>query len=187
MNKNLLASIAILVVVGMGAYFFINKGSEEREVVEGIQTEESEFDAKNATFTLDNRSVTLVDGVSETATEGSSAKITTRYFGNESYGDLNFDDKDDVAFIITTDAGGSGTFYYAVAAVQTENGYKPTNAFFIGDRITPESILIPKNSGEIQVNYQDRKPGEPMTAEPSQGKVLLLKVTKEGVLEGLMR
>jgi hypothetical protein len=40
---------------------------------------------------------------------------------------------------------------------------------------------------QLNVNYAARKPGEPMTAQPSEGKVLLLKVTNDGILEGLMK
>ena len=43
------------------------------------------------------------------------------------------------------------------------------------------------NSGEIQVNYAERKEGEPMSASPTEGATLLLKVTPDGVLEGLMQ
>lgn len=92
-----------------------------------------------------------------------------------------------MAFIVTQDPGGSGLFYYVVAAIKGADGYKTTNGFFIGDRIAPQSITIPRNSSELQVNFSDRQPGEPMTAPPSVGRVLLLKVTPQGVLEGLMK
>lgn len=146
------------------------------------------FDGRNATFSIDGRQVTLKNGVSEEeAAPGSASKIITRYFGNEARGDLNFDGREDRAFLVTQEAGGSGFFYYAVAAIQTDSGYKTTNAFFVGDRIAPQPTYIPPNSGEIQVNYADRNEGEPMTAPLSRGVTLLLKVTPEGVLEGLMK
>lgn len=107
------------------------------------------------------------------------------YFGNEASGDLNGDGKDDKVFLIVQKSEGSGTFYYAIASIQTDKGYKNTNPFFIGDRIAPQSTSIV--SREIYINYAERKQGEPMTTPPSQGATLLLKVTPEGVLEGLMR
>jgi hypothetical protein len=92
---------------------------------------------------------------------------------------------EDAAFLITQDQGGSGTFFYAVVAIKTPTGYKYTNAFFIGDRIAPQSNRIDNN--ELSVFYAERNPGEPMTTKPSVGAVKLLKVNKNGVLEGLMK
>ena len=70
----------------------------------------------DATYMIDGKSVTLKDGVSIIdAAPGSISKITTRVFGNEVRQDLDGDGRDDVAFILTQDGGGSGTFYYFVA------------------------------------------------------------------------
>jgi hypothetical protein len=109
------------------------------------------------------------------------------YFGNEAFGDLNGDGLIDKAFLVSQQPGGSGTFYYVMVALKTEGGFILTNPFFVGDRISPQSTYIPKNSRELHVNYAERKPGEPMSTPPSVGAVLLLKVTPEGVLEGLMK
>ena len=146
------------------------------------------LDPKNATYVIASSSVTLTNGVSVTeAAPGSASKITTRYFGNDATGDLNGDGLPDTAFLITQDTGGSGLFYYAVVAMKTTTGYKMTNAFLIGDRIAPQSTEINSSAMELRVNYAERKPGEPMTAQPSQGATLFLKVTPDGVLNGLMQ
>ncbi|HEU0080668.1 MAG TPA: hypothetical protein VFQ72_01410 [Candidatus Paceibacterota bacterium] len=145
-------------------------------------------DTRNSTFTIDSETVTLVDGVSNApAAPGSAAQKVTRYFGNEAVGDLNGDGSPDTAFLVTRETGGSGLFYYAVVLLKLPGGDRATNAFYIGDRIAPQSTLIPAGSRELQIAYAERKKGEPMTARPSVGAVLLLKVTPEGVLEGLMR
>jgi len=68
---------------------------------------------------------------------------------------------------LTQDNGGSGTFYYIVAALLTDFGYRGTNALLLGDRIAPQSTEI--NNSIITVNYADRTPGEPFTTEPSVG------------------
>ncbi|MFA6158185.1 MAG: hypothetical protein WC763_00955 [Candidatus Paceibacterota bacterium] len=115
------------------------------------------------------------------------------YFGNEASGDLTGDGRDDRAFLVTRDEGGSGTFYYAIVAIATSTsvtapqGYYLTNPFLVGDRIAPQSTEINASARELHVNYAERNPGEPMTTSPSRGAVLLLKVTSAGVLEGLMR
>jgi tryptophan-rich sensory protein len=146
------------------------------------------FDGKNTTVMIDGRAIALVNGISEISTvPGSTSKITTRYFGNEATGDLTGDNIPDIAFLITQDTGGSGLFYYAVVAIKTSTGYRITNTFPIGDRIAPQSTYIPTNSHELQVNYAERRAGEPMTTTPSVGAVLLLKVTPDGILEGLMK
>jgi hypothetical protein len=120
-------------------------------------------------------------------TPNSATKIVTRYFGNEVMGDLTGDGKLEVAFLVSREGGGSGIFLYAVVAVKKEDGYESTNAFLIGDRISPQSTNIPINSQELQVNFAERRPGESMATPPSQDATLLLKVTPEGVLEGLMQ
>ena len=174
------------VVVGAGAYLLTKPARETPPTP--VVTTPTAFDGRNTSFTIDGAPVSLVNGVSEIpAAPGSASKITTRYFGNEATGDLNGDGMPDTAFLISQDTGGSGLFYYAVVAVKTTTGYKTTNAFLIGDRIAPQSTFIPLNSQELQVNFAERKPGEPMTAQPSVGATLLLKVTPAGVLEGLMK
>lgn len=146
------------------------------------------FDPKNTTYTIEGQSVTLINGVSEVeSAPGSASKTVTRYFGNEAYGDVDGDDDNDLVFLITQSSGGTGTFYYAAVAYRTSSGYKLTNTFFVGDRIAPQSTEIKEDAQEIHINFAERKKGEPMTAEPSVGAVLLLKVTPEGVLEGLMQ
>ena len=125
-------------------------------------------DHKNATYLIEGSFVTLTNGFFEVeSVPGSATKITTRYFGNEAIGDLNNDGKDDIAFLLTQSSGGSGTFFYVVAAIQTSNGVEGTNAIFLGDRIAPQSTSM--ENGIITVNYADRNPGEAFTTQPSLG------------------
>ena len=118
--------------------------------------------------------MTLVDGVYEVeAAPGSASKIVTRYFGNEARGDLNADGVEDVVFLLTQDTGGSGTFFYLVGAIKEGDGYRGTQAVLIGDRIAPQTTNF--EDGLVVVNYAERVPGEPMSAQPSVGKSLYLK------------
>ena len=176
--KTIIGGIAVI-LLGVGMYLYVSRDHTS----ENTQS----FDGRNSSFVIDGERATLVNGtVEREAAPGSASKITTRYFGNEAKGDLTFDGKEDVAFLISQNTGGTGEFYYVVVAVATTTGYATTNAFLIGDRIAPQSTEIHSDPGELRVNYADRKPGESMTAQPTQGKVLLLKVSADGKLEGLM-
>jgi hypothetical protein len=186
MNKTIVL-VLIVVVLGLGLYFTFG-GGRHTPTVSAPSIQEKSFDGRSATFTVDGNLVTLVNGVSETAgAPGSATKVITRYFGNDATGDLSGDNEADIAFLVTQDMGGSGLFYYAVVAIKTRDGYKTTNAFLVGDRIAPQNLSIPTDSEELQVNYAKRKPGEPMTVKPSVGATLLLKVTPDYKLEGLMK
>ncbi len=127
-------------------------------------------DYKDTTFTIDGERVKLIDGLAETpAAPGSASKIRTKYFGNDLRTDLNNDGQEDIVFLLTQETGGSGIFYYVVAALNTENGYIGSDAVLLGDRIAPQTIE--KGTGKIIiVNYADRKIGEPFTVAPSIGK-----------------
>lgn len=125
-------------------------------------------DYKNATYLIEGSFIPLTDGIFEAEiAPGLATKITTRYFGNEAIGDLNNDGKSDVAFLLTQDTGGSGTFFYIVVALQTTSGTEGSNAILLGDRIAPQNTTI--ENGRITVNYADRNPGEPFTTQPSLG------------------
>ena len=115
---------------------------------------------KNATYTVDGKGIALT---------GSYA-----YFGNEAAGDLNGDGQADIAFIFTSQPGGSGTFYYVAVALHKDGGWTGTNAVLLGDRIAPQTTEI--NNGVVTVNFADRNPGEPFTTKPSLGKSMYLRV-----------
>jgi len=150
-------SILVLVIIGL----FIARSV-------WAPTSPTKNDVKNTTYIIEGSLVRLVNGVSETpAAPDSASKITTTYFGNEATGDLNGDGKPDTAFLLTQSSGGSGTFYYVTVALQTNDGYRGTNAILLGDRIAPQTTEI--KNGVITVNYADRKSGEPMSTSPSLG------------------
>jgi heat shock protein HslJ len=102
--------------------------------------------------------------------------IVTRYFGNEARGDFNGDGREDVAFLLTQEPGGSGTFFYAAAALDLPTGLVGTEAVLIGDRIAPQTTEA-RPDGVIVVNYADRAPGESFATRPSIGKSLWLKLS----------
>lgn len=159
----------------------------------GIKTSPKESanapaDYKSAKFLIEGQPVKLENGFNATeAVPGS--KITTRFFGNEVIADLNGDGREDAAFILTQDRGGSATFFYAVAALNTDHGYVGSDGYLLGDRIAPQSTNLSPNTRHKYVvvfNYADRALGEPMTVRPSLGKSVFLKLNPATMQWGIV-
>ena len=171
MNKTITYAITTLVVL-IGGFFWLNNYIYEEKQAKVAK------DYKDAEYIIDKQRIQLSGGVSEIeSTPGSASKITTRYFGNKVQHDLNSDGREDVVFLLTQETGGSGTFFYVVAALNTERGYVGSEALLLGDRIAPQTTEIsrnPRHKNVIVVNYADRAPGESFTTRPSFGKSIWL-------------
>jgi hypothetical protein len=156
-QKNILIIIGVLIVIGLGIFYLY-----QNPLLNNIP------DYKNISYQIEGQNITLKNGIVEVEIAPSSAsKSITKYFGNEISADFNQDGSKDIAFLITQDNGGSGTFYYIVAALKYGDKYIGTNAILLGDRIAPQTTEF--EAGEIIVNYADRKADEPMTTQPSVG------------------
>lgn len=154
------------------------------ETIRELTVQPSVTDYKNTTFMIEGNKVQLIQG---TAAGG---EMMTRYFGNDLKTDLNGDSIPDIAFLLTQDGGGSGTFFYAVGAVQQVDGsYVGSDGYFLGDRIAPQNINVspnPRHKNVIVVNYADRAQGDPMTAQPSVGKSVYLKLDPVSMQWGIV-
>ncbi len=141
------------------------------------------IDHKNITYSIGGDRVQLKDGLAEVeAAPNSASKIITQYFGNELKADFNGDGREDVAFVVTQTTGGSGTFFYAVAALNTPDGYVGSDGYLLGDRIAPQSITLSPDAtqkGVVVFNFVDRAVGEPMSAQPSVGNSVYLKLNPQ--------
>lgn len=175
--KSSLVIAAIIIVILVGGFFVLNSyiyGKKQGTAVE---------DYKDAEYIIEGARVKLTDGIAKSeAMPGSASKIVTRYFRNEAKGDLNGDGREDVVFLLTQETGGSGTFYYAVAALNTERGYVGSDAFLLGDRIAPYTTEFSREAGKdrvIIVNYADRAPGEDFSVQPSVGKSIWILLDPE--------
>lgn len=167
MNKTTSFIIIALVVLGAAGYWVYQSGKGGLESVGMLKVT---FDPKNATYAIEGNSIALVNGKAEKEiVPGSASKIEVTTWDQAVNSDLNADGSDDAALILTYSAGGSGTFYYVVAALQDAQSGKAigTNAILLGDRIAPQNISI--DNGTIMVNYSDRKLDEPMSVQPSIG------------------
>lgn len=171
MNKKYLIGLIILLAV-IVTFFVLNTISKKENSQIPVK------DYKNSSYIIEGQSIVLTDGLSEIeSVPGSATKIVTRYFGNEIKRDINNDGREDVVFLLTQERGGSGTFFYVVAALNTPKGYITSNAFFLGDRIAPQSINIDEElENVIVVNFATRRPDESMTTQPSVGKSVWIKL-----------
>lgn len=132
MNKNVLVgALSIVILIGIAFWFTQNKTVEEE-----IDTLAQDY--ISATYELDGETITLNTG-------------DAAYFGNETFGDFNADGREDVAFLITREVEVGQRLFYAVAALNLEEGYEGMNAVFIGNNISPQSTENGENI--VIVNY----------------------------------
>lgn len=182
MNKSLVLGITILIIAG--GFFLLKPRTPENKQVETL------VDYKNISYLIDGKPIKLENGVVETdVVSDSESKIITRYFGNELETDLDGDGLMDIAFILTQDRGGSGTFFYAVAARNTGSGYVGSDGYLLGDRIAPQSTNIspnPRHKYVVVFNYADRATGESIATQPSVGKSVYLKLDSATMRWGIV-
>lgn len=125
-------------------------------------------DPLNGTYKVDGQDVTFVNGKSEREIfTGNASKTMTSIFGQPVVGDLNNDGQTDQIFFVSQETGGTGIFFYVVAAVNKGGKYVGTSAVFLGDRIAPQNINI--QDGIAAVNYATRREDESMTVSASVG------------------
>lgn len=123
---------------------------------------------------LGDQSFTLIDGVAEKpAAPGAVTGEIVRAVGEPVIGgDITGDGKPEAALLLTDDAGGSGTFYYAVLALSGTDSWRSTNAVALGDRIEPQGIDFA--DGHFVYRFLERRPGEPMSIPPSVPQTLVI-------------
>lgn len=139
-------------------------------------------DPLNATYLIEGTPVGLTDGRSESpAAPGSAMKMMTAVRRQPVYGDLDGNGDEDAALLLVHNPGGSGTFYYAAAAVNVNGRYQGTQAVLLGDRIIPLDIGIRNDA--VVINYADRRPEEPMSAASSVNKTTVLILKNDKLIE----
>ncbi|MBP6857755.1 MAG: META domain-containing protein [Candidatus Pacebacteria bacterium] len=167
-KKNIFVSIIILLIIG----FVVYSSNSNKNIVK----DENLTSLHDGVYIVDGQKITLKNGLSEVeVAPGSASKIVTKYFGNEVSGDFDKDGREDTAFLITQETGGSGTFFYATALLNKVDGKVGTDAVFLGDRIAPQTTEI-KDVDILVVNYLERKNNESFDVKPSIGKSIYLKL-----------
>lgn len=122
--------------------------------------------AKNLTIMIDDEAFALSDGFAETeAAPGSAARNTVRIVGEPVTGDVTGDGNLDEAILVRNEPGGSGTFYYAIVAVNEGSSYRASNALPLGDRIEPQKVEFVDH--RFVYHFLERKADEPMADAPT--------------------
>lgn len=166
--KRLYVWLVVAALAAVAILIFVMRSSLDRQ---GPQANPSA--AKDLTVTIDQQTFTMRDGVAEVeSAPGSAAKNTLHVVGEPVTADISGDGKPDTALMLRNDPGGSGTFYYAVLAVNGDGGYHASNALLLGDRIKPESIDVAE--GRFVYRFLERKPGEALAAEPTVEKKVIV-------------
>lgn len=181
--KIILASLGVAVVLIVGFFALNSYIYNEKQAT-------SVADHMNIAYKINGENIKLNNGSAEAeAAPGSASKIVTTYFGNDFLTDLNSDGREDVVFLLTQETGGSGTMFYAVAALNTEGGYVGSDGYLLGDRVAPQSIegsQNPRHKNVVVVNYAVREEGQPMSTQPSVGKSTYLKLDPTSMMWGIV-
>lgn len=159
--------VVIIIAIG-GLFYYVVSNKSPTKVEKPTISDKGGFhpDPSNATFIIEDESITLSRGKDEKeVTPGSAITEETVLMDKFAYGDVNADDKEDTALLLARYGAGSGTFIYVAVFVSGPVNYKGSNTVFIGDRISPQSISI--KNGIITMKYLDRKSNEALAAEPT--------------------
>jgi hypothetical protein len=162
MRKALLVSAAVLgVLVGAVAiagflrFNFTNGGDV-------VSDRKSSPEISDLTIAIDTQEFDMSDGVAVIPpSQGSATANTLRLIGVPVMGDSDGDGNPDAALLVQHDPGGSGTFYYAVVAINDGGSYRASNAVLLGDRIEPRAVEF--TDGRFVYTYAERKPGDSMS------------------------
>ena len=162
MRKALLVSVTVLgVIVGAVAIagfirFNFTSGGDV------VSDRKSSPEISDLTITIGTQEFAMSDGVAVIPpSQGSETANTLRLIGAPVMGDSDGDGNPDAALLVQHDPGGSGTFYYAVVAINDGGSYRASNALLLGDRIEPRAVEFA--DGRFVYTYAERKPGDSMS------------------------
>ena len=136
------------------------------------------IDYKNAIYRIDGKDVTLLDGQhTQPAADDSAEQDVTRVIEPPAHVVGKLGGRTAVAVFLSSQGGGSGTFYYVGLAFNDGRG----TTFKLGDRIQPIDIAI--KGDDLVVGYLDRKPDEPMAVPPTVPRERHFAYMNEQILE----
>lgn len=145
-----------------------DENDNEEEVGDSEVNQVFPIDIRNVRYSIDERSVTLVNGQSlMPAAPGSETVMKVSLLQGPAFADIDGDGVKDGAVVLRDEPGGTSIFY-RLAVVLSNNGTTTTsNSVLLGDRIRIRSIEILPTQKMIAVTTLERKITDPMTALPS--------------------
>lgn len=127
--------------------------------------------------TIDGQQFGLRDGIAELpVAAGSSTGNILRVVGRPVLAAPDAAGERDAALILVNEPGGSGRFYYAVAAVADVGSYRASNVLPLGDRIIPQGVDY--RDGRFVYRYLDRRPDQPMSDPPTVQHTLAVRLDR---------
>lgn len=120
-----------------------------------------DIDPLNHSYLIEKEKVTLRDGHVREKIPGTTAVIISEIIRRPVYADLTGDGSKEAVSVVMQHTGGSGTFYYLLAAARD----RLIESCFLGDRINITSLKIIKDI--ITVEFFDRRETQPMATKPS--------------------
>jgi len=160
-TKYAILSVASLILAACGSSTEVTLNENQTESSQSVA--QAAQDPANAGYYIDGILYTLVNGELEQPIEESTSVNKFKLLEFKATGDLNKDGTDDVAVVITNDAGGTGTFYYL--SIFTSGTPVVENTYNFGERVEVKDLTF--TDGKFQVTYLDRSPDQDMASEPS--------------------
>ena len=140
---------------------YLQEGSCLTEVRSRAAATAQGIDPLNHSYLIEKEKVTLRDGHAREKIPGTTAVIITEIILRPVHADITGDGINEAVSIVMQHTGGTGTFYYLVAAVSDQL----VESYFLGDRINIVSLKVLKDT--ITVEYLDRSSTQPMAMKPS--------------------
>ncbi len=186
--------IGIVVILGIALLVFLSSSrdttapeevpevNEQEEVTERVSPDSasSNIDLGNTTFTVNDKSVSLVNGSFEESVVGSSGAFRVKLLEGSAFADVNDDNVRDAVVLLREETGGTGIFYYTAVVLADGGTGTATNSVFIGDRIRIKKITI--EQGVISIDVLERNEGEAMAAEPTQSRTYRFRVDGQSLV-----
>lgn len=160
-------------------YFWTTPPKPFSHIASPLSEQGTTFDFGNHMYTIDDKEVSFVQGlvVNKDTLSSHQAQVSEKRVSPS---------QNRAAAILIDQPGGSGTFYYLVAAMKKDGKETFSAPVLLGDRIKVASVIVDdpgmENNGVVTVKYLDRLESEPMSAQPSIEKVLKYAFQDDGNL-----
>lgn len=170
-NITIITSVVAIVVIIIAVYSF--SFTNLASVIS--QTDSSSI--KNGSYTIEGKLFQLQGGKISVPNPATGLNHTVEIFGEPVFGDVNNDGKKDAVILLASTPNKNGTFYYITLGIEKNGVYNITETLYIGHDIAPQTVRV--EDGDAVFNYAERKAGDPVTAQASEGKSIWIHYNPE--------